>query len=117
MEDLKREIYCQFVGQVNHCPAGISPRRRNPEKALSLVTRAYIKESTYSLNIQSYSQYRKNLDLGENVCLTSGFPNKKCYTIDAAHKVYDIPPGPMLVALFCHFLKEHNICFVITLYS
>ena len=31
----------------------------------TLVTRAYIKESTYSWNIQSYSQYRKNLDLLE----------------------------------------------------
>ena len=31
----------------------------------SLVTRAYIKESTYSWNIQSYSQYKKNLDLLE----------------------------------------------------
>ena len=31
----------------------------------TLVTRAYIKESTYSWNIQSYSQYRKNLDLFE----------------------------------------------------
>ena len=36
-------------------PAGISPRRRNPEDA------------TYSSNIQSYSQYRKNLD-----CLNRG---------------------------------------------
>ena len=31
----------------------------------TLVTRAYIKESTYSWNILSYSQYRKNLDLFE----------------------------------------------------
>ena len=31
----------------------------------TLVTRAYIKESTYSWNIQSYSQYRKTLDLLE----------------------------------------------------
>ena len=43
------------------------PRRDFAQKAKSrggtLVTRAYIKESTYSSNIQSYSQYRKNLDL------------------------------------------------------
>ena len=45
------------------------PRRDFAQKAKSrgvtLVTRAYIKESTYSRNIQSYSQYRKNLDLLE----------------------------------------------------
>jgi len=45
------------------------PRRDFAQKAKSrggtLVTRAYIKESTYSWNIQSYSQYRKNLDLLE----------------------------------------------------
>ena len=44
-------------------------RRDFAQKAKSregtLVTRAYSKESTYSLNIQSYSQYRKNLDLLE----------------------------------------------------
>ena len=42
------------------------PRRDFAQKAKSrggiLVTRAYIKESTYRLNLQSYSQYRKNLD-------------------------------------------------------
>ena len=42
------------------------PRRDFAQKAKSrggtLVTCAYIKESTYSWNIQSYSQYRKNLD-------------------------------------------------------
>ena len=42
------------------------PRRDFAHKARSrggtLVTRAYIKEITYSWNIQSYSQYRKNLD-------------------------------------------------------
>ena len=53
-----------FVTQVV-APAEISLRRRNPEEALRLVTRAYIKESTYGWNIQSYSQYRKNLDLLE----------------------------------------------------
>ena len=31
----------------------------------TLLTCAYVKESTYSWNIQSYSQYRKNLDLLE----------------------------------------------------
>ena len=31
----------------------------------TLVTRAYVKESTYSWNIQSYNQYRKSLDLLE----------------------------------------------------
>ena len=45
------------------------PRRDFAQKAKSrggtLVTRAYIKESTYSCNIQWYSQYRKNLDLLE----------------------------------------------------
>ena len=45
------------------------PRRDFAQKAKSrggiLVTRAYIKESTYSWNIQSYSQYGKNLDLLE----------------------------------------------------
>ena len=45
------------------------PRRDFAKKAKcrggTLVTRAYIKESTYSWNIQSYSQYRKNLDLLE----------------------------------------------------
>ena len=45
------------------------PRRDFAQKLKSrggtLVTRAYIKESTYSWNIQSYSQYRKNLDLLE----------------------------------------------------
>ena len=45
------------------------PRRDFAQQAKSrgvtLVTRAYIKESTYSRNIQSYSQYRKNLDLLE----------------------------------------------------
>ena len=45
-------------------PAGISPRRRNPEEAL--VIRAYIKESTYSWNIQSVCQ-KKTLDLLEQV--------------------------------------------------
>ena len=44
-------------------------RRDFAQKAKSrggtLVTRAYIKESTYSWNIQSYSQYRKTLDLLE----------------------------------------------------
>ena len=29
-------------------PAGISPRGRNPEEALLTMTRAYVKESTYS---------------------------------------------------------------------
>ena len=47
----------------------IAPRRDFAQKAKSLggtlVTHAYIKESTYSWNIQSYSQYRKNLDLLE----------------------------------------------------
>ena len=42
---------------------GNCPRRDFAQKAKSrggtLVTRAYIKESTYSWNIQSYSQYRK----------------------------------------------------------
>ena len=37
--------------------------RSDPEEALYIC--AYIKESTYSSNIQSYSQYRKNLDLLE----------------------------------------------------
>ena len=45
------------------------PRRDFAQKAKSrggtLLTRAYIKESTYSWNILSYSQYRKNLDLLE----------------------------------------------------
>ena len=45
------------------------PRRDFAQKAKSrggtLVIRPYIKESTYSWNIQSYSQYRKNLDLLE----------------------------------------------------
>ena len=45
------------------------PRRDFAQKAKSrggtLVTRAKIKESTYSWNIQSYSQYKKNLDLLE----------------------------------------------------
>ena len=45
------------------------PRRDFAQKAKSrggtLVTRAYIKEGTHSRNIQSYSQYRKNLDLLE----------------------------------------------------
>ena len=45
------------------------PRRDFAQKAKSLggilVTRPYIKESTYNWNIQSYSQYRKNLDLLE----------------------------------------------------
>ena len=48
---------------------GSCPRRDFAQKAKSrggtLVTRAYIKESTYSWNIQSYSQYRKHLDLLE----------------------------------------------------
>ena len=47
------------------------PRRDFAQKAKSRggppVTRAYIKESTHSWNIQSYSQYRKNLD-----CLNRG---------------------------------------------
>ena len=45
------------------------PRRDFAQKAKfrggTLVTRAYIKESTYSWNVQSHSQYRKNLDLLE----------------------------------------------------
>ena len=45
------------------------PGRDFAQKAKSrggtLVARAYNKESTYSLNIQSYSQYRKDLDLLE----------------------------------------------------
>ena len=44
-------------------------RRDFAQKAKSrggtLVIRAYIKESTYSWNIQSYSQHRQNLDLLE----------------------------------------------------
>ena len=52
------------LGQVVNCP-----RRDFAQKAKSrggtLVTRSYIKESTYSWNIQSYSQYRKNVDLLE----------------------------------------------------
>ena len=34
-------------------------------RGATLVTRVYIKESTYSGNIQSDSRYRKNLDLLE----------------------------------------------------
>ena len=45
------------------------PRRDFAQKAKSrrgtLVTRAYIKESTYNWNIQSYNQYRKYFDLLE----------------------------------------------------
>ena len=49
-----------FVCGVFFC----SRNSRNPCGG-TLVTRAYIKESTFSWNIQSYSQYRKNLDLLE----------------------------------------------------
>ena len=52
-----------------HNPPPPTPPRDFAQKAKSrggtLVTRAYIKESTYSWNIQSYSQKRKNLDLLE----------------------------------------------------
>ena len=52
----------QSVPAIFYCP-----RRDFAQKAKSrggtLVTRAYINESTYSWNTQSYSQYRKNLDL------------------------------------------------------
>ena len=47
-------------------PAGISPRRRNPEEALWLVVRAYIKESTHSWNIQSVCQKKIS------ICLNRG---------------------------------------------
>ena len=47
------------------------PRRDFAQKTKSrggtLVTRAYIKESTYSWNIQPYSQYRKI-----SICLNRG---------------------------------------------
>ena len=45
-------------------PAGISPQKAK-SRGGTLVTRAYIKESSYSWNIHSYSQYRRNLDLLE----------------------------------------------------
>ena len=44
----------------NYCP-----RRDFKSRGGTLETRTYIKESTYSWNIQSHSQYRKNLDLPE----------------------------------------------------
>ena len=43
----------------------IAPAGKAKSRGGTLVTRAYIKESTYSCNIQSYSQYRKNLDFLE----------------------------------------------------
>ena len=46
----------------------LPPQGFRPEGEIrggTLVTGAYINESTYSWNIRSYSQYRKNLDLLE----------------------------------------------------
>ena len=56
--------YSWMLLMIDYCP-----RRDFAQKAKSrggtLVTRAFIKESTQSWNIQSYSQCRKNLDLLE----------------------------------------------------
>ena len=56
--------YSSMLLIIDYCP-----RRDFAQHAKSrggtLVTRAFIKESTYSWNIQSYSQYRRNLDLLE----------------------------------------------------
>ena len=58
-------LHAWWISRVStYCPC-----RDFAQKAKSrggtLVTRAYINESTYSWNLQSYSQYRKNLHLLE----------------------------------------------------
>ena len=50
---------------VPYCPHSDFAQKAKSRGGTALVTRAYIKESTYSWNIQSYSQYGKNLDLLE----------------------------------------------------
>ena len=74
--DIARKRILRRQRSTNYCGGSLPnstnincPRRDFAQKAKSrggtLVTRAYIKESTYSWNIQSYSQYRKNLHLLE----------------------------------------------------
>ena len=51
--------------------AGISPRRRKPEEAHSLVTHAYIKESTYKYEINKH-KYTVSMLEKISICLNRG---------------------------------------------
>ena len=98
------------------------PRRDFAQKAKSrgrtLVTRAYIKESTYSWNTQSHSQYRNNLDLLEqargreesvgNVHASIVWARK--YEMVRMTLWQNIPKGPLRLILW-HLLCSHTSSF------
>ena len=89
---------------MNYCP-----RRDFTQKVKSrggtLLTRTYIKESTYSWNIQSYSQYR--------FARTGAARNRYASTKWLGwHKTQKIPKGLLTISRFC----DMN-CLVILRYS
>ena len=56
-------LHAWWISRVStYCPCRDFAQKAKSRRG-TLVTCAYIKESTNSWNIQSYSQYRKNLDL------------------------------------------------------